>query len=108
MRSLISTVEFGMEVPWSWNVERATHLVRRNWGPSRNGYTNNIAVAASMQCLRLSSFFSRPRLLTVETLVMMGPYLINSGRFLDAWTLFGLTVRLAQSIGRESNLCANY
>lgn len=55
-----------------------------------------------MQCLRLASFCSRPKLLTVETLVMLGPYLTNSGRFLDAWTLFGVTVRLAQSIGRES------
>ncbi|KAL8969355.1 MAG: hypothetical protein Q9183_002035, partial [Haloplaca sp. 2 TL-2023] len=33
----------------------------------------------------------------------MGPYLINSGRFLDAWALFGLTVRLAQSIGHRLN-----
>ena len=29
----------------------------------------------------------------------MGPYLTNSGRFLDAWTLFGTTIRLAHSIG---------
>lgn len=30
---------------------------------------------------------------------MMGPYLTNSGKFLDASALFGCTVRLAQSIG---------
>ena len=30
---------------------------------------------------------------------MMGPYLTNSGKFLDASALFGSTVRLAQSIG---------
>ena len=30
---------------------------------------------------------------------MIGPYLTNSGRFLDAWTLFGTTIRLAHSIG---------
>ncbi|KAI4183645.1 MAG: hypothetical protein L6R41_005281 [Letrouitia leprolyta] len=59
----------------------------------------NAFIAASMQCLRLASFYSRPKLLTVETLVMLGPYLTNSGRFLDAWTLFGTTIRLAQSIG---------
>ena len=35
---------------------------------------------------------------------MLGPYLTNSGRFLDAWALFGTTIRLAQSIGRKSNL----
>lgn len=32
---------------------------------------------------------------------MMGPYLTNSGKFIDASAMFGLTVRLAQSIGRE-------
>ncbi|KAL8766151.1 MAG: hypothetical protein Q9209_006991 [Squamulea sp. 1 TL-2023] len=59
----------------------------------------NAFIAASMQCLRLASFCNRPKLLTVETLVMLGPYLTNSGRFLDAWALFGTTIRLAQSIG---------
>jgi hypothetical protein len=33
-------------------------------------------------------------------LLLMGPYLINCGKFLDAWTLFGTTVRLAHSMGR--------
>ncbi|KAL8727538.1 MAG: hypothetical protein Q9181_005675 [Wetmoreana brouardii] len=61
--------------------------------------TSNAFIAASMQCLRLASFCSRPKLLTVEALVMIGPYLTNSGRFLDAWALFGTTIRLAQSIG---------
>lgn len=54
-----------------------------------------------MQCLRLAAFMNRPSLLAIETLVMMGPYLTNSGKFLDAWALFGLTIRLAQSIGRK-------
>ena len=52
-----------------------------------------------MQALRFSSFMNRPTLLAIETLIMIGPYLTNSGRFLDAWALFGLTIRLAQSIG---------
>ncbi|KAI4194784.1 MAG: hypothetical protein LQ346_003612 [Caloplaca aetnensis] len=30
---------------------------------------------------------------------MLGPYLTNSGKFLDAWALLGITIRLAQSIG---------
>ena len=42
---------------------------------------------------------SRPTLLVIQALVMMGPYLTNSGKFLDASALFGGTVRLAQSIG---------
>lgn len=56
-------------------------------------------VAAAMQALRLSSFMHKPSLLAIETLIMIGPFLSNSGRFLDAWTLFGTTVRLAQAIG---------
>lgn len=35
----------------------------------------------------------------IQALIMIGPYLTNSGRFLDAWTLFGTTIRLAHSIG---------
>ena len=42
---------------------------------------------------------NRPTLLGIQTLIMMGPYLTNSGRFLDAWTLFGTTIRLAHSVG---------
>lgn len=52
-----------------------------------------------MQALRIASFMSRPTLCAIQTLVMIGPYLTNSGRFLDAWTLFGTTVRLAHSVG---------
>ncbi|UPX11978.1 uncharacterized protein EKO05_0002556 [Ascochyta rabiei] len=59
----------------------------------------NVYVAASMQALRIASFMNRPSLLAIEALIMMGPFLTNSGRFLDAWTLFGTTVRLAQAIG---------
>lgn len=57
------------------------------------------AVAAAMQALRLAAFLNRPTLLTIQTLIMMGPYLTNCGKFLDASALFGVTVRLAQSIG---------
>ena len=42
---------------------------------------------------------SRPTLRSLQALLLLGPYLTNSGRFLDAWSLFGLTIRLAQSIG---------
>lgn len=49
--------------------------------------------------LREASFMNRPTLLGIQTLIMMGPYLTNTGRFLDAWTLFGTTIRLAHSVG---------
>ena len=53
-----------------------------------------------MQALRLSSFLNSPTLRAIEALVMMGPYLTNSGKFLDASAVFGGTIRLAQGIGR--------
>lgn len=56
-----------------------------------------------MQALRLASFMSQPTVLGIQTLIMMGPYLTNSGRFLDAFTLFGLTIRSAHSIGLHRN-----
>lgn len=62
-------------------------------------------VAAAFQALRVASFMSRPTLLSIEALVMMGPYLTNCGKLLDASAVFGLTVRLAQSIGCEYLIC---
>ncbi|KAF2815918.1 uncharacterized protein BDZ99DRAFT_362677, partial [Mytilinidion resinicola] len=63
----------------------------------------DIYIAAAMQALRMASFMNRPTLLGIQTLIMIGPYLTNSGRFLDAWTLFGTTIRLAHSIGLHRN-----
>lgn len=44
---------------------------------------------------------NRPTILAVETLLLMSPYLIDTGRFLDAYTLFGTTIRVAQALGRK-------
>jgi hypothetical protein len=52
-----------------------------------------------MHALRLSSYLNRPTLLCIQTLLLIGPYLINCGKFLDSWTLFGTTIRLAHSMG---------
>jgi hypothetical protein len=41
----------------------------------------------------------KPSLLGIQSLIMIGACLTNSGRFLDAFTLFGTTIRLAHSIG---------
>ncbi|KAI9830528.1 MAG: hypothetical protein M1819_005486 [Sarea resinae] len=59
----------------------------------------DVYIAAAMQALRLASFTNRPSLLGIQALIMIGPYLTNGGKFLDAWGLFGITIRLAQSIG---------
>lgn len=59
----------------------------------------DVYIAAAMQALRLASFLHKPSVLGIQALILIGPYLTNSGRFLDAWTLFGTTIRLAHSIG---------
>ncbi|KAI9659144.1 MAG: hypothetical protein M1821_002104 [Bathelium mastoideum] len=63
----------------------------------------DVYIAAAMQALRMASFMSRPTLLAIQSLIIMSPYLTNSGRFLDAWTLFGSTIRIAHSIGLHRN-----
>ncbi|KAJ5030435.1 hypothetical protein PSV08DRAFT_347476 [Bipolaris maydis] len=60
-------------------------------------------VAASMQALRLASFMHKPSLVAVQTLILIGKYLANSGKFLDAFILFGTTIRSAHSIGLHCN-----
>lgn len=57
-----------------------------------------------MQVLRLSNFTSRPTLKSIQALVMLVSFLTNSGRFVDAWSLCGLTIHLAHSVGLHSNL----
>ncbi|KAG9194321.1 hypothetical protein G6011_04356 [Alternaria panax] len=59
----------------------------------------NVYIAAAMQALRLASFTHKPSLSAIQTLLMIGSYLTNTGRMLDAYTLFGTTIRLAHSIG---------
>lgn len=56
-----------------------------------------------MQALRNGSFMSKPTILSIKTLLVIGFYLTNSERMQDAWTLFGLTVRLAHLIKLHRN-----
>jgi hypothetical protein len=56
-----------------------------------------------MQALRLAAFTSRPTLRGIQAMIMLAPYLTNSGRFLDAWSISGLTIRLAHSVGLHRN-----
>ncbi|PSK60327.1 hypothetical protein B9Z65_477 [Elsinoe australis] len=68
-----------------------------------NEMKGNLFVSASMQALRQSSFASQPSLLNVQAMVLMGQFLANSGRSLDAWMSFGTTMRQAQAIGLHRN-----
>ncbi|MCJ1436203.1 hypothetical protein MMC27_005581 [Xylographa pallens] len=63
----------------------------------------DLFVAASMQALRTASFMSRPTIRVIETLLIIDAYLANTGKSLDASSLFAITVRLAQGLGMYRN-----
>ena len=98
MVSTIGAESSGKETYWRTSPRKQTYLVDHRSIPFTESSADCI-VAAAMHALRLGAFLSRPTLLAIETLVMIGPYLTNSGKLLDAWTLFGTTIRLAQAIG---------
>jgi len=56
-----------------------------------------------MQGLRNASFMNEPTLLALETLLVIGLYLVKVGRHQDAWTLFGTTIRTAYSLELHRN-----
>ncbi|KAK6359499.1 hypothetical protein TWF696_000654 [Orbilia brochopaga] len=60
---------------------------------------SEVYFAASFQTLRIMGFSSRPDSATLMTLLMMLPYLTNSGRCSDAWVVHGMGIRVAQSMG---------
>ncbi|KAH0363570.1 hypothetical protein KCU65_g7324, partial [Aureobasidium melanogenum] len=71
--------------------------------PQNSSRKGEIFSVAAMQALRLASFTSRPTLKCIKVMIMIAPYLTNSGRFLDAWSFSGLTIRLAHSVGLHRN-----
>lgn len=52
-----------------------------------------------MEALRHASFMNEPSLLGIKTILIVGLCLIKSGQLEDAWTMFGVVIRLAQSVG---------
>ncbi|KAF3905899.1 hypothetical protein AA313_de0210066 [Arthrobotrys entomopaga] len=60
---------------------------------------SEIYFAASFQTLRIMGFSAKPDALVLQTLLMMLPYLTNSGRCCDAWVVHGMGIRVAQSMG---------
>ncbi|KAF3093873.1 hypothetical protein TWF102_007698 [Orbilia oligospora] len=60
---------------------------------------SEVYFAAAFQTLRIMGFSARPDALTLQTLLMMLPYLTNSGRCCDAWVVHGMAIRVAQSMG---------
>ena len=60
---------------------------------------SRVFVCLSFQCLRLTNFFQRPSIQSIQTMLLIGNVLQNDMNPGIAWTLLGMTVRSAQSIG---------
>ena len=71
---------------------------------------SRVFVCLSFQCLRSTNFFQRPSVQNVQTMLLIGNVLQNDLNPGVAWTLLGLTIRSAQSIGvhNVSTTCQSF
>jgi len=60
-------------------------------------------VCCSFECLRFTNFLSQPHLESVQALLVIGNVLSNNMNAGTAWSLLGLTIRLAQGLGLHRN-----
>lgn len=67
------------------------------------GLASRVFVCLSFQCLRLTNFFKRPSVQSVQTMLLIGNVLQNDMNPGVAWILLGMTIRSAQSIGLHSS-----
>ncbi|KAH0528765.1 hypothetical protein TsFJ059_003582 [Trichoderma semiorbis] len=56
-------------------------------------------VARAFQALRLANYMLRPSVEAVQTLLLLGNTLQNTGQSDGSWILLGTTIRLAQALG---------
>ncbi|KAK8242473.1 fungal-specific transcription factor domain-containing protein [Phyllosticta capitalensis] len=69
--------------------------------------TSQVYVCCSFECLRITNFLSHSRLETIQTLLILGNVISNNMNAGVAWSLLGLTIRLAQSQGLHRS-CASH
>ncbi|KAF2402365.1 hypothetical protein EJ06DRAFT_507154 [Trichodelitschia bisporula] len=67
--------------------------------------TSQVFVCCSFECLRLTNFFSNPSLDNIQTLLILGNVISNSMNAGVAWSLLGLTIRLAMVLGLHKESC---
>ena len=56
-------------------------------------------VCCSFECLRITNFLSQPHLESIQALLVIGNVMSNNMNAGTAWSLLGLTIRLAQGLG---------
>lgn len=60
---------------------------------------SRVFVCLSFQCLRMTNFFQRPSIKSVQTMLLIGNVLQNDRNPGVAWTLMGMTIRSAETMG---------
>lgn len=61
--------------------------------------TSQVYICCAMECARFTNFLSRAKLETIQTLLVVQNVLSNNMNAGTAWSLLGLTIRLAQGLG---------
>lgn len=61
--------------------------------------TSQVYICCSFECLRIANFLSQPRLESIEALLMISHVMTNNTNAGTAWSMLGLTIRLAQGLG---------
>jgi hypothetical protein len=88
------------ELSYHKRVEISQNYGEPSHDPSYHRTTPNInIVQTSFHCLRLSNFFLRPSLDSLQALLILGLVLANDMKAEASWALLGLTCRLAQALG---------
>ncbi|WPH00402.1 Hypothetical protein R9X50_00322900 [Acrodontium crateriforme] len=61
--------------------------------------TSQVYVCCSFECLRFTNFLSQPHMECIQALLIIGNVMTNNMNAGSAWSLLGLTIRLAQGLG---------
>jgi hypothetical protein len=59
----------------------------------------NTVVCCAYECLRIINYLSRATSTDIQTLLILGNVISNNMNAGVAWSLLGLTIRLAQTLG---------
>ncbi|KAK4498474.1 hypothetical protein PRZ48_011132 [Zasmidium cellare] len=61
--------------------------------------TSQVYVCCGFECLRFTNFLSQPHIESIQALLIIGNVMTNNMNAGTAWSLLGLTIRLAQGLG---------
>ncbi|KAK5117204.1 hypothetical protein LTR85_008972 [Meristemomyces frigidus] len=61
--------------------------------------TSQVYICCSFECLRITNFLSQPHLESIQALLIISHVMTNNMNAGTAWSMLGLTIRLAQGLG---------